>query len=432
MLLAVQGNFFNGDLFGYLLHAGEILVAEAIFAIFFKRRNLFALRATLAVVLYFALSVGGAFLFDRVFPYFRYLIAFLVSLALLPICFNVGLWDELYCCCAAMAIQNLSFSLGIITVGVIGWDSAVITLPSSAVQTAIYLLTHLVCYFLCLRKMKDAHDGFGAEHIPMVVLSLILVTVVYIVQDNRQSLSSPDFFLWRTVFISYDILMLFMLFGMYDRGRLRKQNAILDQLRESEARQYEMDKHAIEMVNIKCHDLKHQIVALRGMAGEEQDRALTDVESAVMVYDSIAKTGCSALDVILTNKCLVCEQSGIRLTYMVDGEKLNFMSAVDIYSLFGNAIDNAIRAVRKVEDAEKRIINISVTARGKILGIHIENYCEEEISFKDGLPVTTQSDTDKHGFGMLSMRRTAESYGGVMSVEYRNHLFYLDFTLPIS
>ena len=36
-----------------------------------------------------------------------------------------------------------------------------------------------------------------------------------------------------------------------------------------------------------------------------------------------------------------------------------------------------------------------------------------------------------HGFGMISMRRTAESYGGVMSVSCKNHIFSLDMTIPI-
>lgn len=424
--------FLNSSIFGYLLHAFEIVFAEGVFGVCFKRRKLFALRVCLVLVAYFGLSLGFALLFERFLPELCFVIAFFLSLALYPVCFRVSLWDELYCCVAAIAIQNLSYSVSGFVVALFGWDPVEIALAPALIQTPVYIAVHVVCFYFCLKKLKNAEAGFGAERVVMITLALVLTLTVYIIQNGRQSLATTDFFLWRMVFISYDILLIFMLFGMYDRNKLRRENAILDQLRESQARQYELDKRTIEMVNIKCHDLKHQLIALRGMAGDDMERALGDVESAVMVYDSIAKTGCKALDVILTNKCLLCEKYGIRLTYIVDGDKLAFMKSVDIYSFFGNALDNAIRAVRDEQDAEKRIINISVTAREKLLSVHVENYCGKELQFQNGLPVTTHSDTDLHGFGLISMKRIVEGYGGVMSVEYKYPLFLLDCTIPIS
>lgn len=424
--------FLNGSIFGYLLHAFEIAVSEAVLGVCFKRRKLFVLRACLAIVAYLGLSLGFGLLFEKFFPYLSYLIAFFLSFALYPICFKVNVWDELYCCIAAIAIQNLSYSVSGLFVAFFGYDPVVISLVPSLIQTVIYIGMQFGCFVIVLKKLRGSDGGFGAERVAMIVLSIILTAVVYGVQYDKQALSITDFYLWRIVFISYDVLLLFMLFGMYERTRLRRENAILDQLRENEARQYELDKRAIEMVNIKCHDLKHRLIALRGMAGAEQERALSDVEDAVMLYDSIAKTGCKALDVILSNKCLLCEKYGIRLTYIVDGKKLGFMKSVDIYSLFGNAIDNAIRAVKDESDPEKRIINISVTAREKLLSVHIENYCGKAPTFRNGLPVTTHNDTELHGFGMISMKRIVEGYDGVMSVEYKYPLFLLDCTIPIS
>ena len=231
---------------------------------------------------------------------------------------------------------------------------------------------------------------------------------------------------------SYDIVLLCMLFGLSERGRLRRENAILDQLRAGEERQYELDRSAMEMINIKCHDLKHRLIALRDMHGEEQARALQDVENAANIYDAVVQTGCKPLDLIIKNKVLLCEKYGIRFFYMADGEKLSFMSAVDIYSLFGNALDNAIAASQQVEDESRRLINLAVAARGRLLPIHVENYTAQEPAIgADGLPRTTKADAANHGFGMISMRRTAESYGGVMSVSCKNHIFSLDMTIPI-
>ncbi len=60
-------------------------------------------------------------------------------------------------------------------------------------------------------------------------------------------------------------------------------------------------------------------------------------------------------------KFMQCENKKIRLDCMIDGELLSFMKKSDVYSLFGNAIDNAIEAVDKINDEEKRCINIRLT-----------------------------------------------------------------------
>ena len=424
-------NFFNGDVFGYLLHAFEIAAAEALFSLYLKRRRLFALRAAAAVLLLLGLSLGFGLLFGRYAPYIRYLVAFFFSLLLFPLCFEANVWDMLFCCVAAVASQNLAYSASSIVAGLCGHDPVVITFPFALAQTAVYIAVQGAAFLICRTFLKNMGTGFARERIPMVLVLLILTVVIYVVQHDRQSLAVEDFFSWRIMFLSYDILALFMLFGLSERSRLRRENAVLDQLRVSEERQYELDKRAVEMVNIKCHDLKHQIAALRGMQGEEQERALKDIEEAVMIYDSIAQTGCKPLDLILKNKYLLCEKEGIRFTYMADGEKLAFLSSVDIYSLFGNALDNAIRACGEIEDRTHRLINMSVTAHANFLRIHIENSIAKAPVFCNGLPVTTQQDTAYHGYGMLSMRRIAESYGGVMEVSCKDCLFSLDMTIPM-
>ena len=425
-LLAV----LNGNIFGYLLHAIELVFAQVLFCFHLKRRNHFVLRFLLALCIMLSGSLGFGLFFERYFPYFRYLIAFVFSLLALPICCDVTVWEELFYCAAAVASQNLSYSVSGIIVGAFGWNPVEVSLVSAIIQTILYIIVQAGTFLICVRRLKHMDSGFSQERLPMILISLTMAVIIYLVQYDRQSLYAADFFLWRFMFISNDIISLYMLFAMYDRIKLRKENLMLDQLRASEERKYEFDKRAIEMVNIKCHDLKHQLIELRSMVGEEQAQVIKGVEDAVMIYDSVTKTGCKPLDVILTNKYLLCEKYGIRFSYMVDGEKLSIMSSVDIYSLFGNALDNAIRAVKDVEDSSKRVINMTVVAREKLLFIHIENYTETAPVIRDGLSVTTQSDTDQHGFGMISMKRIAERYSGVMDVSYIRNMFNLDITIP--
>ena len=54
---------------------------------------------------------------------------------------------------------------------------------------------------------------------------------------------------------------------------------------------------------------------------------------------------------------------------MVDGSRMNFMKAEDIYGIFGNALDNAIEAVSRLEDPQQRVISVKAIYQKKILVI---------------------------------------------------------------
>lgn len=60
---------------------------------------------------------------------------------------------------------------------------------------------------------------------------------------------------------------------------------------------------------------------------------------------------------------MICQNKEIQFTYMADGEKLRFMDAKDIHSLFGNLLDNAIEAMEKIEDKDKRVMELQVRQR---------------------------------------------------------------------
>ena len=117
---------------------------------------------------------------------------------------------------------------------------------------------------------------------------------------------------------------------------------------------------------------------------------------------------------------------------MADGECLDFMQESDIYSLFGNAIDNAIEAVIKLSDDEKRIIGVKVCAVGNMITVNIHNFYEYDIRFnhETGLPETSKKNKNIHGYGMKSIRYIVEKYDGSLSVKAKDGIFRLDILFP--
>lgn len=108
------------------------------------------------------------------------------------------------------------------------------------------------------------------------------------------------------------------------------------------------------------------------------------------------------------------------------------MKEEDIYSLFGNALDNAIEGVEKTRQPDKKVIELIVRRAGDMCSVHVENYFSGDLEYAEGLPITTHGDKNVHGFGMKSMRMNAEKYGGTMHVYTEEDVFYLDILFPLS
>lgn len=236
---------------------------------------------------------------------------------------------------------------------------------------------------------------------------------------------------FRLVVGAVCLCLLFLQRSMEKRLSAEKELAVNQQLWLRQQSQFQMSQANVELINRKCHDLKHQMEAIRRLKDERAiDRQLQELEQAVMLYDSAIHTGNQALDVILTEKNLACEANHITMTCMVDGRGLENIDSVDLYTMFGNALDNAFESVSKLSDPEKRIIQIAAYTEGDLLMIRIRNYFEGELAMKDGLPLTTKGDRENHGFGLKSIRYTAEKYGGTAAVQAEGNYYTLQILIP--
>lgn len=227
------------------------------------------------------------------------------------------------------------------------------------------------------------------------------------------------------------ILTLVVHFGKFTQSKLEREKELILQILQGEQDKHRLSTQTIEMINRKTHDLKYQIASLKNMSKAEQMTSISELESAVNFYDNTLKTNNETLDVLLYERSFSWEEYGINFTCIADGEKLNFMKPEDIYSLFGNALDNAIESVQSIKDTNKRIISLNVTMKGNILVITVSNYYNQDLLFDDGLPVTTKPDKEYHGFGIKSIRYIAEKYGGTISIQPQNGIFKLIVMLPV-
>lgn len=214
--------------------------------------------------------------------------------------------------------------------------------------------------------------------------------------------------------------------------RVKKELEAVQNVLQNQYAQYMQSKESIELINYKYHDLKHQIAVLRSEEDSQKREAfLNQMEEEIRQYEAQNKTGNKVLDTVLTTKSLYCNKHGITFTCVADGTLLDFMDVMDICSIFGNALDNAIECEMRIPEKEKRLIHVTVSRQKAFLILRFENYCEEEVQYRDGVLATTKKDKKYHGYGMKSIRYTVNKYGGAVTIDTKENWFDLKILIPI-
>ena len=427
----------------------QVWFAMWLFARALPMRNHFAVRAAavafgMLVVTVVAGSIGSEsematvglpLMLRTELPAFVLLLA--VSVPCLMLCYRASLWSALFCCSAGYALQNLWSALDglVFAIGLqAGLD--VTSQPWYTLRgVALCVLVYWLGYVWYARRVTE--DGLAEASDVRMLLIMAVVLFVCIAFDLARKMlivygvPTPYIIVLSLMLVVSCALTLFVEFELLYNARLRERAQLAAQMLEKTRAQYQMSRENIEAINIKCHDIRYQIRHLRSGGDAVDDQVLKDIADEVKVYDSTVRTCNEALDTVLTEKSLLCERQGITLSIIADGSALAFIAPADIYALFGNALDNAMEAVKEIPERELRRIALNVHVACGMVSIHVENRFAGERSFCKGLPQTTKPDKQNHGFGMRSMQLIAARYGGTLTASAVGKVFHLNIIIPV-
>jgi hypothetical protein len=428
----------------------ELLLSETLFSFKLRQKSHYWLR----ILAFYLVSIGVAFAFpilayDGFYSSFMFFCFFAVTILLLKFAYDEPWIDIFFSAAAGYTTQHLAYELfsliaaasrinegnelSLYGSGSSIWGSGTFYLYNYVFYFGSYSLVYWLSYLIFGMKIKRNEELMlkNREFFPVVGL-LLMVDIVLNAFMTYHSYANYDrvyIVLFRILNIACCSAAMTIQFKMVDSNKLEQELDTTKRLLHLEKEQYSINKENIDLINMKCHDLKHQIRQIAGSASLSP-KTIEDIENTVSIYDSNVKTGNEPLDLILTEKSLICKRNNIQLTCVVDGSKLSFMASEDLYSLFGNAIDNAIEAVRGIEQ-EKRIIGLNVREAHRFITINIHNYYDGTISFsEDGVPKTTKAEKDYHGFGIKSIRYIAQKYDGDIAIEAKNNVFNLNVLIP--
>lgn len=301
------------------------------------------------------------------------------------------------------------------------------------------LLIEIVLAYITRRTIKpELIDTIDWQR--GIVISIVLVIMVYLkwilIAIRELKIDGNP-----VIMISFSLLMslgMFFILLIFDYSRLLQKEKRKSDM-EKMALEYwrnrvEREKNAKEDIRRIYHDVKNHLLAIQSMSGDSMEikSYLQDLLPRFEEYETQVITNNEIVDALISDKIYKSHIDDIKFNVYVNLKDIEFIKTVDLVTIFGNAIDNAIEAVRKIEDKEKRYVFIKSASFVGNTVISFRNYYNGRIVMKDGRPVSDKGDSKMHGIGIGSIENAAQRYGGTIgiNVEEDTDIFTLNVIIP--
>lgn len=202
----------------------------------------------------------------------------------------------------------------------------------------------------------------------------------------------------------------------------KKTNSLIELNNKMLQKSLDETEQTFELWRQSIHDYKNDIIALTQLAEEEKieeiKRFLENQNELIAQKMFYIKTGNSVVDTIINTKQNIAEKQNIVFGVNVKLPSSIVLSDIDIANILGNLIDNAIEAAREEIDP---YVEITIKQEKSFLIINIKNKCTQLIGIDE--IKTSKNDSEFHGIGLRSVRRTVKKYDGQIAMYIKNKEF---------
>ena len=297
------------------------------------------------------------------------------------------------------------------------------------IAIAIRIVSLIIIYEV-LKNFKykiKANDCAVLSTVFMIGFAALMFSVYNVL--NLSKIPHILIFFSLTIFILiFLIVFLYSKNTMFLREQEQKDKMQIAQLQQQFAYYQEKLKDE-EKVRSVYHDMKnHLLVLQRQINSPETAEMVEKLQSQVAMYGDYEHTGNDILDIILKEKSETAREKHIALSVTADLNGVDFIEPLDISTIFGNGLDNAIEASEKLPE-EQRAILVKAGRVQNFFSVLIENSCLQNREYTKQR--TTKSDDFLHGFGISNMRKAAEKYDGQLTIKCENEKFTLKILIPI-
>ncbi len=295
--------------------------------------------------------------------------------------------------------------------------------------TAIFYTPY---FYFIIQKKSEFNKLVNSKKSTGFFIGFIFLILSAVAFMSQHIYRDTTIFAYQIIIAVIDLLTCLLVvlinFLFLSSSSYKKDKEIYNYLYQKEKEQYFFFKGNNELINIKYHDLKHQLKLMKDK-GEINDTSYNNVKNSIKAFEAFINTGNEEVDAILTDFALKCQANNINFSPVVDGTLLSSYPVESIYILLSNIFDNAFNYVKELSE-EYKYIRFVVKTVNNFIVIKESNYLKEKLILdNEGLPKTTNSDKNYHGFGYKSIRRFVKDNNGDMNISIDNNEFELTILL---
>lgn len=179
------------------------------------------------------------------------------------------------------------------------------------------------------------------------------------------------------------------------------------------------------------HDFHNHIQAMKIYLSsgrlDELGTYLGSLDQDLSQVDWIVKTGNLTLDAILNGKLSLANSLGIPIHAKATVPEHLAVSDMDLCTVVGNLLDNALEACRSLP-AQERFIRVYIRMIKRQLYLSVTNSSGKVRRLGK---VFLSSKGEGHGFGLKSIDRVAQKYGGYVNRQAEDGVFATEVLLPM-
>lgn len=297
-------------------------------------------------------------------------------------------------------------------------------------------LIALSLFMLCRKIQKQNYDKLDHQEIVILYLPLAISFVSFLVITkiviDFEQLRKEHFVILLAAIACLMVIsaMLHMLFfEKYVHYRDKDQE--LSMLKQRNNMQYEYYRNQIETfenMRIMYHDLKNHML-ISSLSPKYQ----AETNDTLRQFEKFSDSGNSILNILLWKKYAQAGKYGIEVESVIEKADLNFMDDMDICSIVGNILDNAIEACMEVDRNQIPEITVRIGKINQFIIIKVENDCIGSVrkKHKESIFETTKAEKNMHGIGLNSVKRAVEKYDGNCEFECNHNKFTTEVLIPI-
>lgn len=225
-----------------------------------------------------------------------------------------------------------------------------------------------------------------------------------------------------------DLYLLYFIKMLDEKNAYENKVRALEQQAELQYEYYLAQTEKYDQTVQILHDVNKHIKAIEGLYGTKQENIAseyaTEIRDMLKPLIPVQYTENPILNILLTDKEAVMMKKGIAVTIEVDNVNLDFIAPIDVTTIFGNLLDNAIEATEKVKG--NKYVYVKIGSYHKMIVVSIENTCNET-RWRNGFPLSQKG--KNRGIGLSNVKSSIEKYDGNLILKQKENKFIVELFL---